>query len=388
MIERAVREITEACSRFVSEDIDFDGLKEVFFNLPESLWSDNEAVCRMMEIPLYDEDIYDIAIDMHFNISEFVCELIPQRFWEDKNGIVSILDLICDYNSKCAEYVSVSDFEAVLNRVTEEMWADRTLAVELIDKIAEWARGIDDLNCVDQLIPKSFFKDKYDALYVVSSLCNANNMSVADFYLFPDAVWQYSDAILWILSNLEDELAGQGFTMYPAFRGNKKDYISSLIEYIPDSFKLDKGFILELLEHDYFCDGFDLVYDWIDQSLWADGDFVASVLTDVESEAIDRVAKELFKDEKFMSALENQYDVYEWGCELLNDGKECGIALILYAAKKGNPDAISQMAEMYRVGDGVEKNPAEALKLYTMAAENGSSDAQFYLAELYRWGER
>jgi TPR repeat protein len=282
--------------------------------------------------------------------------------------------------------VSVSDFEAVLNHVTEEMWCDRSLAIEIVDKITEWAHGIDGLDCVDQLIPDSFFKNKHDALYVVSSLCNANNMHAADFYLFPEAVWQYPDAILWILSNLEDELSGQGFTMYPAFRGSKEEYISSLIGYIPDLLKSDKDFILELLGHTYFSDAFDLIYDWIDQSIWADREFVISVLTDVDSDAINRAAEELFKDEKFTSALEDLYDIYEWGCELLEGGKERGITLILYAAEKGNPDAISQMADMYRTGDGVEKNHSDAFKLYTLAAEKGSSDAQLYLAESYHWG--
>jgi TPR repeat protein len=122
------------------------------------------------------------------------------------------------------------------------------------------------------------------------------------------------------------------------------------------------------------------------QAIWADGEFVISVLTDVDCNAINRAAEGLFKDETFMSALEDLYDIYEWGCELLEDGKECGITLILYAAEKGNPDAISQMADRYRAGDGVEKNPSDALKLYTLAAEKGSKDAQFYLAEAYRYG--
>ena len=52
MIECAIKEITEACSRFVGEEIDFDGLKEAFLNLPKTLWSDKDSVCRIMEIPL------------------------------------------------------------------------------------------------------------------------------------------------------------------------------------------------------------------------------------------------------------------------------------------------------------------------------------------------
>ena len=385
-LEHAIEEITVACERFVTKEIDFDGLREVFFCVPELFWSDINAMRKIMELPLYDEDIYNMALEMSLNISDFVCELIPKRFWENKNGIVAILDLICDYHSECSEYVGTSDFKAVFNHVAEEMWEDRHFATKLVDKVTEWARRIDDLNCVDELIPKSFFKDEYDAGYVISSLCSANNMNAADFDLFPNAAWQYPDVITWILSNLEDELSHGGFTMYPAFSGSKQDYISSFIDHIPDSFKSDSSFILELLEHSYFSIAFDLIYDWIDQSLWADSEFAAAVLCDIDDNAFDRVPIELWEDEDFINALENSFDIYEWGCELAENGDERGIALILRAAERGNEEAQFQIAEMYRTGDYVEKNLQEALKWYRMAAENGSADAQYYLAEMYRMG--
>ena len=369
-LETAIEMITEECGRFVGEEINFDGLREVFWGVPESIWLDDNAMRKIIEIPLYDDDIYNMAMDMNLNISDFVCELIPQSVWNNKDSIIAILELLCDYHSECSEYVEVSDFEAVFNHVTEEMWADGNFATKLIDKITEWARSIDDLNCVDELIPCSFFEDEHDALYVVRSLCYANNLNAADFDLFPDAAWQYPDVITWILSNLEDELSYGGFTMYPAFSGSKQDYISSFIDHIPDSFKSDSSFILELLEHSYFSIAFDLIYDWIDQSLWADSEFAAAVLCDIDDNAFDRVPIELWENEDFINALENSFDIYEWGCELAENGDERGIALILRAAERGNEEAQFQIAEMYRTGDGVEQNAEEVDKLLRAAKKD------------------
>ena len=382
--ECAIEAITEASAQFVEEEIDFDELKKLFSDIPEALWKDSAAMKKMVEIPLYDEDIYDIALDMDLNISEFVCELMPKKFWENGESIVSILELICAYNSKYSEGVSTLDFNAVLNHVTDEMWKDKKLATKIVDRVIEWAHAIEDMNSVDELIPDAFFEHEYDALYVVRGLCKVDT-NADDFCLFPSAAWRYQSVIIWILSNLEDELSGGRFTMYPVYR--RSEYISSLIEYIPNSFKSDKNFVLALLEHSYFRDAFDLIYDWVDPSLWSDGEFVSSVIKDVDSDAITRASEALLEDEEFMSTLEDRYYIYEWGCELLDDGDDLGMLLITYAAKKGNGDAQLRLAEMYRTGDGVEKNPQEALKLYNMSAENGSCEAHYFLAEAYRYGE-
>ena len=40
----------------------------------------------------------------------------------------------------------------------------------------------------------------------------------------------------------------------------------------------DKDFVLELLQRDYFIDEFMIIYDWINNDLWNDKDFVLKVL--------------------------------------------------------------------------------------------------------------
>jgi len=70
---------------------------------------------------------------------------------------------------------------------------------------------------------------------------------------------------------------------------------------------------------------------------------------------------------------------------------EKAIELYKQAADAGNPDAMCQLASCYEYGDGVEENPAEALKLYRGAFEHykaaagaGDPEAKFKLAGCYR----
>jgi TPR repeat protein len=142
-----------------------------------------------------------------------------------------------------------------------------------------------------------------------------------------------------------------------------------------------------IMSRDCISDGIGVLFSWIDESLWAERDFVISVIGDSPSDVITHVPEKLFGDPEFIAALEELYDICEWGRELLDGGEECGMLLILNAAKNGNADAQFQLAEIYNTGDGVEESPAEALKWYRTAAENGSSDAQFSLAEMYRYGD-
>ncbi len=57
------------------------------------------------------------------------------------------------------------------------------------------------------------------------------------------------------------------------------------------------------------------------------------------------------------------------------------------AAKTGYAWAQTRLADSYRRGEGVEKDPAKAVQLYRMAAEQGNAEAQTKLADSYRTGE-
>jgi TPR repeat protein len=55
-------------------------------------------------------------------------------------------------------------------------------------------------------------------------------------------------------------------------------------------------------------------------------------------------------------------------------------------AEQGYADAQFNLALMYRNGDGVPQDDAEAAKWYRRAAEQGLAEAQYNLAVMYRRG--
>jgi TPR repeat protein len=57
------------------------------------------------------------------------------------------------------------------------------------------------------------------------------------------------------------------------------------------------------------------------------------------------------------------------------------------AANLGHPRAMAVLGNMYREGEGVPKDPAQAVKWYSQAAMRGNRGAQFSLGSMYEEGE-
>ena len=67
---------------------------------------------------------------------------------------------------------------------------------------------------------------------------------------------------------------------------------------------------------------------------------------------------------------------------------EEAVTLWKLAAKQGNANAQVSLGSMYANGEGVEKkNPKEAMKLWKLAAERGNVNAQNNLGLMYFTGE-
>lgn len=64
-----------------------------------------------------------------------------------------------------------------------------------------------------------------------------------------------------------------------------------------------------------------------------------------------------------------------------------GIEELQAAAAKGDAEAQTLLADIYRYGEGVPEDDAEAIKWYRLAAEQGHPEAQTMLAQAYFWGE-
>jgi Sel1 repeat len=71
------------------------------------------------------------------------------------------------------------------------------------------------------------------------------------------------------------------------------------------------------------------------------------------------------------------------------DRKDYRDALATYqqAAALGHPRATAVLGNMYREGEGVPKNPSQAIKWYVPAAAAGNRGAQFSLGSMYEEGE-
>lgn len=63
------------------------------------------------------------------------------------------------------------------------------------------------------------------------------------------------------------------------------------------------------------------------------------------------------------------------------------VAIWRSQAQAGNVDAAYNLAVIHQYGDGVAKDPAEALKWYRLAAERGDKISQFQIGLMYQNGE-
>lgn len=67
-------------------------------------------------------------------------------------------------------------------------------------------------------------------------------------------------------------------------------------------------------------------------------------------------------------------------------GDKAALALLTTLARKGHSSAQFNLGSMYDFGDGVLKDPVQAIEWYRKAAEQGDADAQFSLGRMFRYG--
>ena len=78
--------------------------------------------------------------------------------------------------------------------------------------------------------------------------------------------------------------------------------------------------------------------------------------------------------------------IENWGVE--EEDAEKGVQLLKTAADNGEANAQITLAGMYRKGEHVEKNVAEAIHWYRMAALQGHEHAQLALGTIFMEGTR
>lgn len=107
----------------------------------------------------------------------------------------------------------------------------------------------------------------------------------------------------------------------------------------------------------------------------------------------DVVYSELSKDEIFkLAELGIAEAQVEYGYRLLKNSSQSEINInsalkwFNLSSNQGNADAMFNLATMYKMGVGVERNLAKAFQLYKQSAEKGLSAAKYFLGEMYRYG--
>ena len=87
--------------------------------------------------------------------------------------------------------------------------------------------------------------------------------------------------------------------------------------------------------------------------------------------------------------LESGRPAEDWKSDTENGGaaeSDSEFTVTLDAAENGDAAAQRNLANMYRHGQGVAKDNAEAEKWYRRAAEQGDAEAQYNLGVIYRYG--
>ena len=308
MLAAALDAIEKFCKLHAAQEMDRDAFCKALADLPEELWKDKTSSLAMITALAENDDLYEMFQEKCESTPSMIGDMFPRYFWEQKENVLGAIELLIEILFRDFEYANSYEIECIFKNIPDELWQDRVFALSVVDIIAKWARGIEDLGCIDEVLPESVFDtpDKVD--YAIISLARSNELNAADFYLYPSKSWGNRENIFMILWYLENALDGDSYNMYPTFRGSTQDYLESFLSNVSDVFKADKDFILEFLEYNTLQDGFEALYNWMDKSLWADKDVVMKIL-DNDYDLLERVSKELMEDEEFKEYLKENFDL-------------------------------------------------------------------------------
>ncbi len=202
------------------------------------------------------------------------------------------------------------DLNAVFSFMPQTLWEDDQFVTAAANIVIDRAYSMYDLNCISEVIPETVWKNEEELRWVVRRLCNEDARNMGHLSLCPRKAWDSAEVIYEILSCLQFALENDRAwgTVYCNFQENNERYFDGFLYYIPDKFKSDKDFILELLGYDYFFDGFSQVYDWVDESLWSDKEFVLKIL-EMDTSAVIKVPDQLAADEELIAYVKENIDL-------------------------------------------------------------------------------
>ena len=297
MLASALELINTYCDNHRGDEASDMALRQALSTIPDRLWNDKTtSLCLMSEL-MENQSLFDVITTRDISFSEFICGLLPETFWNNKEALPKATRLITDYIVECFSELSCDDFRAIFDYVPEDMWQDRAFGLEMARIIAARQSLVEWTLDFEALIPEDFLNNKNNLFALVSTILASNPLNAVEFGLIPSEAWQHKEIIHLILDNLEKQIDGGGFQMHPHLRGNKRDYLDSLFDFIPEAFSSDREFIFSLLNHSFFYDSFDVIFNWIDDRLWSQRSFIHEILK-IDSRAVVYIPEESVFDEK------------------------------------------------------------------------------------------
>ena len=308
MLDAALETIEGFCKSYANKEMDQEAFCKALAEIPECLWTGKDSSLAMITALVENDDLYEFFQDKCESTPSVIGAMLPRIFWNNKENVLGAIELLIEILFRDFEYANCYEIECIFKNIPQEFWQDRVFALSVVDIISKWARGIEDLGSIDELIPSIVFDapDKVD--YTIISLAQSNNFDATNFYLYPTAAWGRTESIFLMLGYLVDALDGDSYNMYPTYRGSTQDYLESFLSNVPARFKKDKDFVLEFLGYDALSDGFEALYNWMDKSLWADKEVVMTIL-DNDFDLLERVSEELMEDEEFKQYLKENFDL-------------------------------------------------------------------------------
>ena len=311
-VEELLQRMEQACAQYLGGELEDTGFQQVIDEIPAEVWQDKDSALEIVRALVENEDLYEASLDKPGIFAEFICRLLPQGFFENPDYVLGTAEIIANFMATFDEGLSCYDVSAVFSFMPQTLWEDDQFATAAANIVIDRAYSMYDLNCISEVIPESVWKNEDDLVWLVRRLGSEDERNMAQLSLPPQKSWESAKVIFEILSGLQDALENDRAwgTVYCNFRGNDERYFENFLDCVPERFKSNKSFVLNLLAFDYFLDAFGLVYDWIDQSLWSDKEFVMKAL-ELDGSAVLKVSDQLATDEEFKTYVDETFDL-EW----------------------------------------------------------------------------
>lgn len=214
--------------------------------------------------------------------------IICRSYFEKEkiNSIIETLEELLD--------IDFDEAQEFLQNLDEIFWENNFYSISLINTMLYYFYEMDDY-VLEGFIPSYLWEDEQAALYIMT-------LDYTGLRYVSDKLNNYRKIVLYALSNLEEKIE-ESYNNFPALPWDNRKYLKWFMKDISKSLKNDKEFILQLLSYNYFINEFDVIYDWIDEELWYDKEFIIDVAA-IDEDILNRMSNKLKKDVEFLEELE------------------------------------------------------------------------------------